>query len=162
PYRRCHEPWRDHPKGSIMTLGKGAARVRGLGWPGGIAFALLVVLAQPSPVTAAPTTSPTNVKVVNAATDAVPVTTQGVGLVRDVDRAGAHPFQWSTLLSLTENDTCAMDHFVVPAGKRAVVEYVSATGAIGETQMIGMGLSTSLDRTAFTNVFAGDHGSFGT
>jgi hypothetical protein len=58
-------------KGGYMT------RSRFYGISGGVAFALLVVLAQASPVVAGPTTSPTPVKVVNSATEPVPTLAQG-------------------------------------------------------------------------------------
>src|SRR5437899_6396572 len=85
-------------------------------------FALLPI-AQAAP-------SPTNVNVVNTTASPVPV--------RDVDNPARQPFQAEAVGGFADGASTTGDITIgaVPAGKRLVIEYVSAFGRMLPTQKV--------------------------
>jgi hypothetical protein len=77
----------------------------------------------------------------------MPLLTSCTFPVRDVDNPDRQPFQWFAFPQLPENTLgTSLDPILVPADKRLVIEFVSATAIIQATgQIAEVGLSTTVN-----------------
>src|SRR5262249_12402439 len=131
-----------------------------LGSTGVIVLSLVVILSGLGRALAAPPGPPTtSVLVAKPPTGPVPVVAQGTTTVqgsvtignaatnpvqvRDTDNPARHPFQAS--FCVVQAGSCPNPSFVVPAGQRLVVEYVSGPCVTGGTvEGFTIGLNTTV------------------
>jgi hypothetical protein len=102
----------------------------------GVGFSILLVtiLLLPQKGTAAPpqVQEPVDVKVVNTATQPVPVSVAQPVQVRNTDHPARQAYQTLLSANIPSGEAGGSSSFTVPPGKQLVIEYVSILGVLEE------------------------------
>ena len=114
--------------------------------------ALIPALTRGQKSDAAPQPPTLDVKVVNSTSEPVPIAgTINVGNlvsnplpVRDVDNPARQPVQGAATCSVFEGGSCQRAIYVVPAGKRLVIEYASMEAHVSDNRTPRMWIYTAI------------------